>query len=733
MKNITEAREQFADEAGKILEIVFDKPRESTGKIAIKERAPPGLVPFQARILAAYPTKSLNNRIYTKELLQGVPPLYVGKPFILDHNIEDVDVITGIVTGAKYGLDETSTGGQKEGLWLDTLGYMDEKLFAKMKGSRIIPPFIKGVSIGGEGEGDFRADGGIMIKKFLPAEISMTGFPGLPDAHVSQLNKIRESYKHHEDGENTKYPVKETEVSLEEAEKIAKADKTRNRTREGPLPPGDTPQNSTRADILRGTPMQWGQNDRRPGLPTPTSRTNQVWIQPQPTTSSPGTVAFPVNPQNPTGSGAGAMTAIGSLSGVPTATQTGPVSVSGVTSSMNPYLAASSVTTATASGSPGPSNLGPNSPQGSYGTSQTVPAPMAGGAPGAVQNMSVAQEVIPGTVPGPSATGPDAQPFTPAGIVTAASTTSMPAGPISTGLAGQAVGLGTLAGQRGGSNSAMTYVGQMTPEQVRDSGQNQATTTVVPTVAAGSLTDADQAVGAGQLTGNKTTPAYQDAPYNNRIQTPMMGATTTTAPGAGPQAPTGNPYPPGSSSAVGSQTGRTIAQSSKKSKKTTEDTAEDGEEEEEEDEEEEGGEEGGEAGIDPIRKAAGQGQIGQRAVVNPVTANQSRIPDNPDIIPIQASAPAILWGKTMDKVLAHIVSKQSTKETVAVGNDNAVPTKSITALPALPYSTYEVDPRADYERAKQLLKEETEKPTGNIGTPASRAFVRLAAEKGLAR
>src|SRR5713226_8215073 len=120
LKTIREADEQFAEEAGKILSqagsilsFSVDKPRESTGKIPIKERAPPGLVPFQARILAAYPTKSLNNRIYTKELLQAVPPLYVGKPFILDHNIEDVNVITGLVTGAKYGIDETADGFQK--------------------------------------------------------------------------------------------------------------------------------------------------------------------------------------------------------------------------------------------------------------------------------------------------------------------------------------------------------------------------------------------------------------------------------------------------------------------------------------------------------------------------------------------------------------------------------------------------------------------------------------------
>jgi len=43
---------------------------------------------------------------------------------------------------------------------------------------------------------------------------------------------------------------------------------TKNKTREGPLPPPDK-----------------GVNDARPGLPTPTVRKNVTWIQPEPTTS----------------------------------------------------------------------------------------------------------------------------------------------------------------------------------------------------------------------------------------------------------------------------------------------------------------------------------------------------------------------------------------------------------------------------------------------------------------
>ena len=43
---------------------------------------------------------------------------------------------------------------------------------------------------------------------------------------------------------------------------------TKNRIREGPLPPPDK-----------------GVNDARPGLPTPTVRKNVTWVQPEPTTS----------------------------------------------------------------------------------------------------------------------------------------------------------------------------------------------------------------------------------------------------------------------------------------------------------------------------------------------------------------------------------------------------------------------------------------------------------------
>src|SRR6266568_9574610 len=43
---------------------------------------------------------------------------------------------------------------------------------------------------------------------------------------------------------------------------------TKNKTREGPLPPADK-----------------GVNDARPGLPTPTARKSVTWVQPEPTAS----------------------------------------------------------------------------------------------------------------------------------------------------------------------------------------------------------------------------------------------------------------------------------------------------------------------------------------------------------------------------------------------------------------------------------------------------------------
>ena len=259
-----------------------------THQFTIRETAPAGLVAFRARILAAVPGKSLNGRIYTRELLKQTAPLYPStgvnpRPFILDHDIEHSERVTGLITGSSYGVQETMDGRPVEGLWLEALGYMDERLFTKMAGSKTIPPFVRGVSIGGEGEGEFTGDG-ILIRKFQPAELSVTAFPGIPMAHVAELNRIREHYLNQSDKKLSTVQISEREVSLEEAEKQKLSERNNpRRTREGPLPPPDR-----------------GINDARPGLPAPTIRSTIVHQQPQPTTAS--NSGFALNPEDSTAS-----------------------------------------------------------------------------------------------------------------------------------------------------------------------------------------------------------------------------------------------------------------------------------------------------------------------------------------------------------------------------------------------------------------------------------------------
>ena len=251
--------------------------RQFTKRLSIRESAPQGMVPFRARILAAVPGKSLNGRIYTKELLKQTAPLYPSRgvnprPFTLDHDIEHVERVVGLITGSSYGIQEAMDGRPVEGLWLEGMGYMEDQLFQKVAGSKNIPPFIRGVSIGGEGEGEFTGDG-VLIRKFQPAELAMTAFPGIPMAHVAEINRIREHYLNPSDKrlkETQSFQIKETDVSLEQAEKIRANDsKDPRRIKEGPLPPPDR-----------------GINDARPGLPAPTVRSTVVHQQPQATASS---------------------------------------------------------------------------------------------------------------------------------------------------------------------------------------------------------------------------------------------------------------------------------------------------------------------------------------------------------------------------------------------------------------------------------------------------------------
>ena len=272
-----------------------------THQFTIRESAPQGLVAFRARILAAVPGKSLNGRIYTRELLKQTAPLYPSsgvnpRPFTLDHDIEHCERVVGMITGARYDVEEAMNGDQIEGLWLDALGYMDEKLFTKVAGSKTVPPFIRGVSIGGEGEGEWTGNG-VLIRNFKPAELALTPFPGIPTAHIAAINLIREHYLNpNSEVKNTTIQIREKDLSLEDAEKQAAADtKNPRKIREGPLPSPDR-----------------GVNDARPGLPRPTVRTNILHVQPQATTSADS--GFRLDPEDATGSAARSMTAIGTNS-----------------------------------------------------------------------------------------------------------------------------------------------------------------------------------------------------------------------------------------------------------------------------------------------------------------------------------------------------------------------------------------------------------------------------------
>lgn len=164
---------------------------EALGTVNVAE----AMVPFRARILLAVPGKSLNNREYPRETLVQATPLYEGKPFILDHDIEHAERVVGIITRPRYGVEEGYNGQKKEGMWADGLGLMDRDMFDRLAGKGPVPPLIRGVSIGGQGDGQYDVGGSTLIKNFQPAELSVTAFPGIPDAHIAELNMITESYR----------------------------------------------------------------------------------------------------------------------------------------------------------------------------------------------------------------------------------------------------------------------------------------------------------------------------------------------------------------------------------------------------------------------------------------------------------------------------------------------------------------------------------------------------------
>jgi len=152
-------------------------------------------IPYFAKILAAYPGKSLNGRIYSQEVLDDASKRYIGKPFILDHDYEDSYKVHGKIVGAHYGVEESPYLGRKrEGLWLDAIGLMPSELVSMIQGEGPVPPLLRGVSIGGEGDAEPTSEG-MKLKKFYPTELSVTAFPGIEGAHIADWQTIAESFK----------------------------------------------------------------------------------------------------------------------------------------------------------------------------------------------------------------------------------------------------------------------------------------------------------------------------------------------------------------------------------------------------------------------------------------------------------------------------------------------------------------------------------------------------------
>lgn len=153
------------------------------------------------RALAAVPGSSLNARHYSKETLASTIEKWPGRPFLLDHEVKDVqERAVGILSAAKYGIDKARDGTMKEGLWLTGYGRVSKSLFERMQETKNIPAIVKSVSIGGEGEGTPGIDPATgrrvtRITRLLPQELSMVSIPGIPEAHIASVQRIEEAYK----------------------------------------------------------------------------------------------------------------------------------------------------------------------------------------------------------------------------------------------------------------------------------------------------------------------------------------------------------------------------------------------------------------------------------------------------------------------------------------------------------------------------------------------------------
>jgi hypothetical protein len=182
-----------------------------------KQKILESLVPFKVSILGAVPGTSRNNRTYSREVLMAATPTFREKPFILDHNYENCNGVVGIWNNTAYEKRKLKNGTEIEGMWLDGVGLMERDLFDKVAGSGPIPPLIKGVSMGADGEGHPSATGGVILDSLVGQEYSLTAFPGIPEAQVASISAIREHYLH---GNEVKNKLEEKTKVKEEAKKL---------------------------------------------------------------------------------------------------------------------------------------------------------------------------------------------------------------------------------------------------------------------------------------------------------------------------------------------------------------------------------------------------------------------------------------------------------------------------------------------------------------------------------
>lgn len=149
---------------------------------ANKPRILEQMKPFKLTGLAAYPTVSANNHQWTEEELKAATAKFEGKPLLLDHE-EKTEKVVGIINKSWYD----------KGLRFEAIGLVDNDLFDKLAGKAPVPPLVKGLSIGGQGETVLMPDGTEAVRNFQPQEISIVPFPAIDNAHIEQIAAIQES------------------------------------------------------------------------------------------------------------------------------------------------------------------------------------------------------------------------------------------------------------------------------------------------------------------------------------------------------------------------------------------------------------------------------------------------------------------------------------------------------------------------------------------------------------